>query len=412
MLSYLTTAIDYLGLYWRARRRARTWAGAYRPYLDGKADRPPFPSVVQLLTTERCNLRCKMCNQWGDNGYFLAGKRDPSSMPIDGVLSFLDSFAKLNPDYLLSLHGGEPLLYRETPELFRYIAEHRIDTMISTNGTMLGVHAKSLARANRHLVYLLSIDGGEETNDRIRGAGVLKKITEGLVELRRECLAQRTGRPKLVINYCVNEHNPDDIEAIVEVARELGALFVNYNLRWFLPQEKGEAYDRILQEEFGVRPSGAWSGWVTSDTFEGIDGALDRVYRKKRFQAILPLPPFATILPRALTQDQAKAFYHQHDALFGIEKCIMPSYWARIHSNGDLIYCPGHPDIVPGNVFRDDFETIYLNKLSQQLRRRVEKKLLPICNRCCGLYMTDLATAHLGKGWVPQPSPHPPRSGV
>ena len=41
------------------------------------------------------------------------------------------------------------------------------------------------------------------------------------------------------------------------------------------------------------------------------------------------------------------------------------------------------------------------NEDEKLVRKKVEKELLPICNRCCGLYMTNASTRHLGPGWEP-----------
>ena len=35
-----------------------------------RADNLPMPTFVQLRVTNLCNLRCKMCGQWGDTGIF------------------------------------------------------------------------------------------------------------------------------------------------------------------------------------------------------------------------------------------------------------------------------------------------------------------------------------------------------
>ncbi len=393
---------DLWGFHSRNGRRVKKWVTEYKKYLAGDLQDPPFPSVVQLIPTERCNLRCKMCNQWGENGYFITGKREPTSMPAVSLRKFLDRFAELSSDYLLSIHGGEPFMYREMGALLDYASEKKLDLFFSTNGTLLGPHLERLAKVNRHTFYLLSIDGGHEANDRIRGKGTTEKIIKNIRALRAKCAEMGTGLPKILVNYCVNEHNPDDIDSIGRVAKEVGALAVNYNLRWFMPERSGLAYNEMLQSEFNVKPTNAWTGWMTHHPFDRIDGAIDRIYDKRRNRALVPVSPYYAMLPKGLTRDQAKAFYNNYDETFGIKSCIMPSYWARVHASGELIYCPGHPDIVPGNVFTEDFRDIFLNKISTQLRRRVEKNLMPICNRCCGLYMTYPATRMLGKGFVPQ----------
>ena len=404
MIHEVRYALDFAALYQRGARRDARWAGAYKDYLNGRARDAPLPRVVQLVPTEGCNLRCPMCNQWGENGYFLTGKRAPSSMPRRDILSFLEQFRARQNDFLLSVHGGEPFLYAHMDALIDHIARWRIDTSFSTNGTRFEGFLDPLARINPHALHLLSIDGGRRTNDRIRGEGTTETIIRGVKALGQACRERGTGRPKIIINYCVNEHNPEDVDEVLDIAREIGARFVNYNLRWFLPRHRGEAYDRYLCG-IGVRPSGAWTGWVTDHSFEGIETALDCVYSLARSWSRRLLPPFVSILPRDLSRNQASRFYHDYDALFGLESCVMPSYWIRIHSNGDLIYCPGHPDIIPGNVFEDDFDSIYRGFLSRTLRERVERDLLDICNRCCGLYMTYSATRRLGDGWVPRREP-------
>lgn len=382
---------DYLKLAYRNERRSKKWSFHYQQYLNEQVNKPPMPAVLQIIPTEVCNLRCKMCNQWGDNGYFLEEKRPVSHMPIEKLTKFLDNFRLINPGFMFSIHGGEPFCYKYMDQLLDYIAEHKIDTFFSTNGTLIHRFSEKLARINKHSFYLLSIDGGEETNDYIRGKGTTGKIINSVKALEEECLRQKKGLPKIIVNYCVNEHNLEDIDLIASVAQQVNATTVNFNLRWFLPEEKGQEYNHILENEFKVTPTNTWTGWKTDSKFEKIEVAIDKIYAKQNKL----LPPYYTIMPRNLNRKQAKLFYQDYNEIFDLKSCIMPSYMVRIHSSGDMIYCPGFADIVPGNVFNDDFETIYLNKLSTQLRKRVEKELLPVCNRCCGLYMTYTATKYV-----------------
>jgi hypothetical protein len=68
--------------------------------------------------------------------------------------------------------------------------------------------------------------------------------------------------------------------------------------------------------------------------------------------------------------------------VFSNESCFMPFYWARVHSNGDMIFCPGHPDIT-WNVFATASGPS--TRESGRARRHVLHSRLPICNRCYGL---------------------------
>lgn len=385
----------------RHRRRVQRWVKAYRRYLSGELDKAPLPAVLQLIPTEKCNLRCKMCNQWGEHGYFIDGSRNAGHAPEEPMAAFLNRFSAMHNDFLLSLHGGEPLAWPHLASVLEIVRKRKLDTMITTNGTLITKHLDALAKANPYVVYLLSIDGDEKTNDNIRGEGVTRKIRDGIKALQKRCRELGTGPVRIIVNYCVAEHNPDAADTIVPIARELNALAINYNMRWYLTEQNGLNYDAWLKEEFNIEGSGAWRGWISDHSFAAIPHGLKKIYRKHRQWRNKILPPLVSLLPRGLSENQAVEFYRNHDQTFGINACIMPSYQVRIHSNGEMIFCPGHPDVIAGNVFTEDFETVYYNQTASHFRRHVEKQLLPICNRCCGIFMTYEATQKLGKPFVP-----------
>ena len=382
-------------LYRRHSLKISRWKKEYLQYRSGKIKEAPLPAILQVIPAEHCNLRCPMCNQWGEQGYFREGRREAAHMPFEKFAKTLDHFQKINPGFLLSLHGGEPFAYRHIDQLLDYLVANPLDVMISTNGTLLDRHLPRLAEINSRTVYLVSIDGDEKTNDGIRGEGTTSKIINSLSKLTQECLSRKKGIPHIIINYCLSEYNTHCVESVVSLARKLNAMALNYNFRWFLTEEAGEAYDATLREQFQVKPTGAWRGWLAPKPVQGIDSALKKIYRM-RHQKWFPL---VTLLPSGLSFSQAIEFYKNYDETFGITSCIMPSFQTRIHSNGDMVFCPGHPDIIPGNVFSDDFETVYHGALAGKLRKKVEEELLPICNRCCGIYMNHRAAEKLGAGY-------------
>src|SRR5438128_8841588 len=97
----------------------------------------PMPTFVQLRVTNLCNLRCKMCGQWGDTGIFrshsahdagdgalerariqeLIGAR--RQLSLSDYVTLLDEIAEWQP--IVSLFGGEPLLYPDILPLIREI---------------------------------------------------------------------------------------------------------------------------------------------------------------------------------------------------------------------------------------------------------------------------------------------------
>jgi MoaA/NifB/PqqE/SkfB family radical SAM enzyme len=362
------------------------WGERFEESIRNGTYRLPGPTVVQLLPTETCNLRCPMCNQWGENSYFEAGSRHAEHMDEGCLTSLLRS---LKPqDVFISIHGGEPFAYKHTDTLLSLLAEQQFDVVFTTNGTLLLKHLDRLAKI-RNLGLLLSIDGDESTHNKIRGEGRFAETRDAitaLFELRR---AQRIPLPLVMMNFVVCEWNSDSLYKMIDVAREFHAFSLNYNMRWFLTDEVGEAYEKHILREFGVHSSGAWRGWISNHPEHDNSGAaqaLKGITSRRRFR-----PPFVVTTPSQLRGDDFKEYFTDYLNVFGNESCFMPFYWARIHSNGDLIYCPGHPDIIAGNVFEEGLFNAFNSESSVKFRKHILHNRFPICNRCCGLYMTNPA---------------------
>jgi MoaA/NifB/PqqE/SkfB family radical SAM enzyme len=377
--------VAYARAFARNAARVRRWGRLYEASLRTRTFRMPMPTVLQLLPTEACNLRCSYCNQWGDSGYLKLGVRKTTHMPPDGLRRVL---REIDPRHTaVSIHGGEPFAYKHLDVLLDALAERPYDTMFSTNGTLLDRDIGRLARIER-LGLLCSIDGDEAAHDAVRGAGTYRAARDGLRALAAE--RRRLGKPApfVVLSHTVCEATTG-LDRIVDAGRELGACFVNLNMRWFLREADGAAYERHLQRALGVKSSGAWRGWLVDDKphdYRSQAAALARMVALRRFR-----PPYLFTTPWGLRGGDFLRYFTEPDNVFGNETCFMPSYWARIHANGDLIYCPGHPDVIAGNVFRDGLAAAFNSETSIRFRQHLLEQRMPICQRCCGLYMNHAA---------------------
>ena len=376
-----------LGL--RNRWRQRHWSKHFEAAIRDGSFLVPHAAVVQLIPTEACNLRCAMCNQWGDNGYYKLGIRKVEHMDPDALKELL---AGVSPrDSLISVHGGEPFAYKHTNTLLEALIAKQFDVIITTNGTLLDRYLEPLSEL-RNLAFLLSIDGDEKTHDGIRGKGRFRQAVEAM----RELFARRRQRnmpiPVVIMSFTVCEWNTDIIDTAYRVAKEIDALVINYNMRWFLTEEIGLAYERHLREHFGLSSSGAWRGWISEHPDHDYSGAAKTLARLVRWPRIAP--PYVVTTPSRLQGGDFDKYFSDYLDVFGNESCFMPFYWARIHANGDLIFCPGHPDIIAGNVFRDGLAAAFNSDTTIAFRKHILDNRFPICNRCCGLYMTQPARPH------------------
>jgi len=386
------TLRDYLHfgrMAWRGRRRNQAWGKLYEACVRNGSFQLPAAAVVQFIPTEGCNLRCPFCNQWGENGYFLAGARPVASMDHSGMARLV---SQLSPrDSFINVHGGEPFAYKHIDTLLDVLAERQFDLLITTNGTLLSKHLDALARL-RNLAFILSIDGDEANHDRIRGPGTFQTLKDGMTQLFELRRSRGMPPPLVIMSTVVCEWTTEVIEKAYDVACELGVFILNYNFRYFMPEAAGLAYEKHLKKEFGVQSSGAWRGWVVADyeklDFRPVSEKVRQLLRAKRFKL---RPPYVVTGPSQLRGNDYEKWFTDYLDTFGNESCFMPFYWARVHANGDLIFCPGHPDVIAGNVFRDGFMESFNSETAVKFRKHILENRFPICNRCCGLYMTNPA---------------------
>jgi len=378
----------YLRMAHRNRLRQKYWGKRFEAALLNKSYTIPHAPMVQIIPTEACNLRCLMCNQWGETGYLPNGARQVQHMDKDGLTALMRS---LSPrDTLLSIHGGEPFVYKHIDLLLELTQEKRMDVIISTNGTLLEEHLAPLGRIE-NLVILLSVDGDRETHDKIRGQGRFEQLKKGLAALFQWRRRRGMPLPMVIMNFVVCEWNTGIIEKTRAVARELGVFVLNLNMRWFVTEEVGASYEAHLLEYFRIKSCGAWRGLISRHSDHDYKPACAALRALREKKNLFVFPPYIAVTPTQLRGRNFETYFSGSENVFGCESCFMPFYWARIHSNGDLVYCPGNPDIIAGNVLESGLTEALNSGISVQFRKHILHHRLPICSRCCGLYVNTAA---------------------
>jgi len=109
-----------------------------------------------IITTYRCNARCRMCKTW--------------KFPTKVSEEFEPELLRKLPDGLgrVNITGGEPLMRKDLPEIVDILAPKARRLEISTNGYFTD-RLVAIARRHPDLTIRISIEGLEETNDAVRG---------------------------------------------------------------------------------------------------------------------------------------------------------------------------------------------------------------------------------------------------
>jgi radical SAM protein with 4Fe4S-binding SPASM domain len=375
-----------------------------------RADNLPMPTFVQLRVTNLCNLRCKMCGQWGDTGIyrsdgFSASATDGQTeavrireliglnrqMALPDYVRLLDEVAPWQP--IISLFGGEPLLYPDILPLVREIKKRALTCTIITNGGRLEEYARELVEAGIDSIAI-SIDGPEEVHNRIRGkSDAYKKAVDGARAIARWREKLKKPMPMQIAILPVTELNLEAIPAAIEALRELPIDTINVGLRWFVPKAVGAEYESVMRETFGVSGD-SWKGFEFdakvmngSRTRQMTDLVrLLKTLKRRRFLDSARGKPWTSFVPDVRPADVPE-YFSDFSKTFGHNLCPVAWYFAQVEPDGDVTFCGDFPDYVIGNVRKQTFREVWVGEKANRFREKLAKEPLPICNRCCGNFV-------------------------
>src|SRR5437870_5782249 len=198
--------------------------------------------TVSWNLTQRCNLECAHCYMSA-----FAGADTRGELSTDECRRVIDEIATINPNVFLILTGGEPLLRKDIFDIAAYAADQRFTVVLGTNGVGLREREAKRMRAAGVLGASLSLDSTDrERHDRFRHlAGAWDGAIRAATVLRSEGL-------DFSLHMSVTDWNLEEIPAMIDLARELGATVLNFfflvrtgrgeNLTDITPQQ----YERIL----------------------------------------------------------------------------------------------------------------------------------------------------------------------
>jgi MoaA/NifB/PqqE/SkfB family radical SAM enzyme len=370
----------------------------------------PMPTFIQLRVTNLCNLRCKMCGQWGDTGIYRAGGSSASAtdgekerarirelvgakrqLALADYVRLLDEIAAFRP--IISLFGGEPFLYPDILPLIREIKKRGLTCTIITNGGRLEGHARELVEAGIDSVAV-SIDGPPDVHDRIRGQkGAYEKAVAGVRALAD--WRKKLGRilPMQIAILPITDLNLEAVGTAVAALRELPLDTINVGLRWFIPKTVGAQYESVMRESFGIEAT-SWKGFdfdasdlaVTRGRQMGELVRLLKGLKRRRFLDSTLGRPWISFVPD-VPAERVPEYFRDFSQTFGHNLCPVAWYFAQVEPDGEVCFCGDFPDYFIGNVRRASFHEIWTGEKAWRFREKLAKEPLPICARCCGSYV-------------------------
>jgi len=184
-------------------------------------DRKPVVKALCLHIAHDCNLRCKYC--FASTGDFGTGRKlmdaETGKKAIDFVIKESGNRKHLEVDFF----GGEPLMnFEAVKEILEYAKERAKETgkvfkfTITTNALLL--NDENIAYINDNMQnVVLSIDGREATNDRMRcrvdGTGSYKSILPKIMKV-----AESRNQDNYYVRGTYTRKNLDFSEDVLHLA--------------------------------------------------------------------------------------------------------------------------------------------------------------------------------------------------
>ncbi len=347
-------------------------------FMRGKA---LAPINVLVLLTYRCNLRCNMCYYYNENEKSntanMIDKRKADELSYDQIIKLIDDIAAMGVK-VLTLHGGEPLIYENLFPISKYAVSKGLLVNFFTNGILLNEAVIDKIIDARINTISISVDGPADIHDRIRGAkGAYDKIIKGIGIFKRK---EKEGLeiPRLLISTSVSAMNQDGLPELLKGIKASGLKDWNVGLITYNGTKLSEATKKILgmegpgQGDIGNLPDELIN--LDPDKMLEVRGQLIRENSDADINISFP---------------SVRAVKKYGDPAYNeVDYCLFP--WARaiISPYGEVFPCIllSNLNADMGNIKDKSFKDIWNGEKYVAFRKLLKKKkLLPVCSKCCAI---------------------------
>ncbi len=346
------------------------------------------PKWLVLQLTEKCNLRCKMCYEWGVTGSYHK-KKEITSLKMDSIRQILEDL-HFNEDCLVSLFGGEPLLYPEIKEVLELIKQYKCKIHIDTNGTLLERYADVIIDSKVDSI-VVSCNGPREINDAERGRGTFGKAMNGMAEIRKLQNQHQVKYPELGLNLTVTPDNYTYIKELFTLGLDLSLVdMVSIELQNFATQQEHDDYEATLKELLDIDAAPIASGLIRDvNEFKDMDYSSISTQISEVARILANNNVKLVTSPKTMTAVNIQNYFEArwdklHDQ---IKMCAFPWIYLEVTAGGDVTTCHTFYDLVVGNIYENSVNEILQGDKLKKVRNYLKKSLFSNCTACCRYHM-------------------------
>ncbi len=281
-----------------------------------------MPYLISWNLTRRCDLRCRHC-------YIDASRAMPGELSTVEALRVLDEIAELNPETMLILTGGEPLMREDLDAIVARASALGMTVVLGTNATALTFdRADKLAQRGLAAVGISLDSLLPSRHDDFRGRqGAWQAAVAGIASARRAGL-------DVQIQMTLTRDNLKELPQMAGFVQEAGARVLSV----FFLVCTGRGQDLVD---------------LTAEEYERALGLLI-TQQEETSNAVMIRTRCAPTFRRLLAQTKPDSILLESDA----GRCLAGKNYCRITPEGQVTPCPYLP-LTAGNLRRQGFGEIW-----------------------------------------------------
>lgn len=354
-----------------------------------------IPLDIGIELTNRCNLKCKHCFLWNDNGLYSQSKdiifSDIEIEIIENILR--DTHIKQSKFFFW---GTEPLAYRYWDQLCQLLVNDPRWTVVCTNGTLIENKIDSILSISKNLALVISLEGFEYEHDAIRGKGTYSKLMENIrliLELQKKEFYQGT----VTIHCVLNDELVDHLFDFCKFVEQLNVDSLYLGFPWYINEKSGQKMDDYFQNNLsfiskdfdklhfinGQKVLKSWHTYnyrLSTSKINILKSEMKKI-NKELWNIRLRFQP-------AVENSEIELYVCGTEMPMQNKKeCLAVSSRIDIRSNGLVTACQPFPELIMGDLHTQSLIDIWQGEKYKKMRKTISEGLSPVCSRCVLLYL-------------------------
>ena len=355
------------------------------------------PKSVCLILTDKCNLKCSMCDIGQANAHnknaayqspLLASIQSGEyQMSTEEWLNILDDLARFVPKPLILLTGAEPFLYPEIMWVIEKIISKGFSLHITTNGTLLAKYASdlvTLCRTARNMDITVSLDDIGESHDNIRGVkGTFQRAIDGIQQIISAREIRHQAFPIINITCTISNLNYKNLVSFTEwfIHENVPVESITFNHLWFKDATLVKNHNKQFGHTAPAQETNVRGIDIREIDMNAVHVQVSQIKKRcaETHMRIHQEPD--------LSYDEGLVYYTDPSRFVFSKRCTAPWRNVSITPTGSIILSPlcflPAIDTIKEKTFSAIWNGASFRKIRQQLKA---VKAYPACTRCCMLF--------------------------